>query len=111
MAVGNTCTSSWWTSTSQVAVHLRHRHARPHHRRRLSELDVSSLASLTHPSPSSTMASLVMFPSRTDAFKNYRPSSNAHTDILTSSSRASAGKVVTLNVHRKSMLSPPAAYT
>jgi hypothetical protein len=46
------------------------------------------------------MASLVVFPRRTDAFSAYRPSRNAHTDILTASSSAHTGKVITLNVKR-----------
>ncbi|KLT44674.1 ubiquitin-protein ligase [Cutaneotrichosporon oleaginosum] len=44
------------------------------------------------------MASLVVFPHKTDAFSAYRPSRNAHTDILTASSSASNGRVVTVNV-------------
>ncbi|BEI84475.1 hypothetical protein CcaverHIS002_0410790 [Cutaneotrichosporon cavernicola] len=44
------------------------------------------------------MASLFSFPSRTDAFSAYRPSRNAHTDILTASSSARTGRIVTLNV-------------
>lgn len=53
------------------------------------------------------MASLVVFPRRSDAFSAYRPSRNAHTDILAASSTAHTGKVITLNVQREP-LTPPA---
>lgn len=48
------------------------------------------------------MASLIALPSRSDAFKDYKPSRNAHTSILTGTASAATGdsKVIRLNLTR-----------
>ena len=45
----------------------------------------------------STMPPLVALPSRSDAFSDYRPSRNAHTDLLTN--KRSGGRIVKIGLN------------
>lgn len=45
------------------------------------------------------MPPLVALPSRSDAFSDYRPSRNAHTDLLTS--KRSGGRIVKIGLNGK----------